>query len=87
MAPIWVQEDAQVTLHYVFFTDVVTVNAGGAMTATSVIDPIRGVLGSPRNPPISNNIFKISHGGGVPGDPYTPLGFPTLACASGRPEC
>ena len=39
-------------------------------------DPIRGVLGSPRNPPISNNIFKISHAG-VPGDPYTPLGFPT----------
>jgi hypothetical protein len=42
-----------------------------------VSDPIRGVLGSPTNPPISNNIFKISHGGGVPGDPYTPLGFPT----------
>jgi hypothetical protein len=35
------------------------------------------VLGSPRNPPISNNIFKISHAG-VLGDPYTPLGFPTF---------
>ena len=32
-----------------------------------VSDPIRGVLGSPRNPPISNNIFKISHGGGSGG--------------------
>ena len=37
-----------------------------------VSDPIRGVLGSPRNPPISNNIFKISHGGGSRGSLHSP---------------
>jgi hypothetical protein len=43
-----------------------------ALYSTAVSDPIRGLLGSPRNPPISNNIYIYIY-------IYIYIGFPTLS--------